>query len=100
MKKPDWREWIKNQQECRFWLDNYVKKGMLIKSKREENLYFKKSEHNLNFANWLKDKPIEKLRRLFDDSFYDWVIVGCYYTIYHSALALITKKGFSSKLLQ
>lgn len=29
--------------------------------------------------------------------FTDWAIVGCYYCLYHSALALIIKKGLFSK---
>ena len=49
--------------------------------------HLKKAEYNLSFINFL----LEQKR------FYDWIIIGCYYTIYHSSLALITKKGFSSK---
>jgi len=29
--------------------------------------------------------------------FYDWIIVGCYYAIYHASLALLSTKGYSSK---
>jgi uncharacterized protein (UPF0332 family) len=34
---------------------------------------------------------------LENQKFYDWAIVGLYYSVYHSALALLSKKGFSSK---
>ena len=67
MKKPDWRKWIKDDKECKLWLDSYIKKGMLAKSKMEEKLYFAKSEHNLNFANWLGGKQ-EELKKLFDEA--------------------------------
>ena len=96
MKKPDWRIWIRNKEECRIWLESYVKKKMLIKNKREEKLYFNKSEHNLNFANWLNEKQ-DELKKLFDDFFYDWVISGYYYTVYHSALALVSRLNYKSK---
>ena len=29
--------------------------------------------------------------------YWDWCVSGCYYAVYHAALALIMKKGFSSK---
>ena len=32
-----------------------------------------------------------------ENGYSDWAIVGCYYAAYHMALALILKKGFSSK---
>ena len=32
-----------------------------------------------------------------EDGYSDWAIVGCYYAAYHMALALILKRGFSSK---
>jgi uncharacterized protein (UPF0332 family) len=95
VKKPDWRKWMGNKEECKLWLDNYIKKGMLVRSKREEKLYFGKSEHNLNFANWLNGKQGE-LKRLFDETFYDWVISSYYYAIYHSALALVSRLNYKS----
>jgi len=70
--------------------DFYLKKALI---KKEKELIFlpashlKKAEYNINFVNLLINSK----------KFYDWIIVGCYYAIYHSALALITKKGFSSK---
>lgn len=96
MKKPDWNKWVNDKQECKLWLDNYLKKKMLIKTKNEEKHFFNKSEHNLNFASWLNEKQNE-LKDLFDDSFYDWVISGYYYAIYHSALALVSRLNYKSK---
>ena len=97
MKKPDWKIWMKNKEECKFWLDSYIKKEILKKSKDESRLYLKKTNHNLNLANWLLEKHAGKSGIFIDDTFYDWVINIYYYAIYHAALALASKQGYSSK---
>ncbi len=48
--------------------------------------HLEKAEHNIKF--------VEKTSKI---DFPDWVLVGCYYTLYHAALALLLKKGFFSK---
>ena len=70
--------------------NHYLKKEFIKEESEKENLsasHLSKSENNLGFVNFL----------VKNDKFYEWVIIGCYYTIYHAALALITKKGYSSK---
>ncbi|MFH2028660.1 MAG: HEPN domain-containing protein [Nanoarchaeota archaeon] len=96
MKKPDWKKWVSDKKDCKIWLDHYLDKKMLIKRKKEDKLFFAKSEHNLNFANWVVSKQPE-LKGLFNDSFYDWAVSGYYYAVYHSALALISMKGYESR---
>jgi len=89
-KKFDWQIWLENEKEVENSLSFYLKKELLQKESETEFLpisHLKKAEYNLKFVNFLKDNK----------KFYDWIIVGCYYAVYHSALALITKKGFSSK---
>lgn len=49
--------------------------------------HIKKARHNLEFYNLNKNYS----------KFNDWFIVILYYSLYHSALALITNKNFSSK---
>ncbi|MFH1682881.1 MAG: DNA-binding protein [Candidatus Woesearchaeota archaeon] len=49
--------------------------------------HLKKARHNLEFY---------KLNKQYN-KFNDWLIVALYYTLYHSALALITNKNYSSK---
>jgi len=49
--------------------------------------HHKKARHNLEFY---------KLNKKYS-KFNDWLIVTLYYALYHSALALITNKKFSSK---
>jgi uncharacterized protein (UPF0332 family) len=45
-----------------------------------------KAEHNLRFVQ-------DNLKI----GYLDWCITGCYYAVYHAALALIISKGYSSK---
>ena len=51
------------------------------------NSHLKKARHNLEFFRLNKEHP----------KFNDWLIVTLYYSLYHSALALITNKNYSSK---
>ena len=88
--KFNWEIWLENSKEVENSFNFYLKKEVLKEEKENKFLpisHLKKAEYNLRFVNFLNDNK----------KFYDWIIVGCYYTIYHSALALITKKGFSSK---
>src|SRR3989344_9313507 len=51
------------------------------------NSHLKKARHNLEFYKLNKGHT----------KFNDWLIVTLYYSLYHSALALITNKNYSSK---
>ena len=51
------------------------------------NSHIKKARHNLEFF---------KLNKEYS-KFNDWLIVTLYYSLYHSALALITNRNYSSK---
>ena len=89
-KKFDWQIWLENPKEVENSFNFYSDKEVLKQEKEIKSLpisHLKKAEYNLKFINFLKENK----------RFYDWIIIGCYYTIYHSALALITRKGFSSK---
>lgn len=98
MKKPDWKLWLKDEKECKFWLDSYIRKKILKKSSNESRLYLKRTDHNLTFANWIIEKHNDEIPTVFGgDNFYDWVISIYYYAIYHAALALMSKEGFTSK---
>jgi uncharacterized protein (UPF0332 family) len=98
MKKPDWRKWVKDKEECKIWLNKYIKREILIKDIDESKLHLRKSDHNLNFVNWVIEKHKDEIPEIFgNENFYDWIINICYYAIYHSALALISKEGYKSK---
>ena len=98
MRKPNWKLWLKDKKECKFWLDNYIKKKILKKVSDEAKLHLKRTDHNLTFANWIIEKHKDEIPKIFGgDNFYDWVISIYYYAIYHAALALMSKEGFTSK---
>jgi len=48
--------------------------------------HVEKAEHNLKFVQ-------DNLKL----GHYDWCITGCYYAVYHAALALVLKSGYASK---
>jgi len=98
MKKPNWKLWLKDKRECKSWLDIYIKKKIIKKISDESKLHIKRTDHNLTFANWIIEKHKDEIPEIFDgDSFYDWVINIYYYSIYHAALALMSKEGYTSK---
>ena len=71
---------------------------MLRKSRLESKDYLHKAQHNIDFANWVNEKHKDELPKLFgEERFYDWVISGYYYAIYHASLALIASKDYTSK---
>ncbi len=39
MKKPDWKIWINNKDECKLWIDKYIRLGVLRKSADDSRLY-------------------------------------------------------------
>jgi uncharacterized protein (UPF0332 family) len=97
MKKPDWKIWLKDKNECKFWLDSYMKKKIIRKVLDDSKLHIKKTDHNLIFANWIFEKHKDEIPYTLKDNFYDWIISIYYYAIYHAALALMNKENFTSK---
>ncbi len=90
IKKFNWTIWLEDEKECDKSFLFYLEKGLLKKEPEKENLsksHIKKVDYNLDFINFL----------LEEKKYYDWIIIGCYYTLYHSTLALLGKKGYSSK---
>lgn len=88
-----------NEKQLKSLLDNpervdkrisfYMKKKMLVEQEFDEaemKGHVEKAEHNFNF-----------IQDTLKQDYTDWAIVGCYYASYHLALALLLKKGFSSK---
>jgi uncharacterized protein (UPF0332 family) len=86
----EWEVWMKNKNKCENTFRRYLQKEM-IKTEEEKdylsNSHLERAEYNLDFVNDLIENK----------KFYSWTIVGCYYVIYHSALSLLSKKGYSSK---
>ncbi len=98
MKAPNWKDWMNDKAICNKWLDYYIDKRMIRKSRLAPKDHLHKAQHNIDFANWLTQKHKDELPKLFgNERFYDWVISGYYYSIYHASLALISSKGYESK---
>jgi len=67
----------------------FIKRKLLFKrnSDKFEILgHMEKAKHNLSFIG--DTKKIE---------YPDWIVIGCYYAVYHSVLSLILSKGYFSK---
>ena len=76
------------------YLENQIK--FFIKDKQIKNIelnpelaqsHIQKAKHNLSFF---------KLNKKYEE-YKDWQIVSLYYTLYHTSLALITNRNYSSK---
>lgn len=71
-------------------LDFFITKkqiNFIAENKELVKSHLKKARHNLEFFKLNKEHS----------KFNDWLIVTLYYSLYHSALALITNKKYSSK---
>ena len=68
----------------------FYKTRKIINEQDSDNLeiqgHLEKVKHNLQFVN-------DNLGKGYND----WCITGCYYSMYHSALALALSKGYTSK---
>ena len=88
MKESELMRLLENQVEVDKKLRFFLGKRLLFK--QEINLrriegHIAKLNHDLSFVNSLKNE------------YNDWTLVGCYYALYHIALALILSKGLFSK---
>lgn len=97
--KVDVQKLIKNKKYCENVSKYYTKIKVLRKT--NPNLfekYLNKALSNLEFANFiLMEHDYSIKQKLPNKTFYDWCITIYYYSIYHIALALITKIGYESK---
>ncbi len=81
-------ELMNNKNALEKAYNRYIKKNIIQKKPTDlAKAHISKSDNNMEFVNFL----------LENERFYDWQIVGLYYSVYHSALALLSYKGFSSK---
>ena len=68
--------------------NQFILKRLIIKKGSDlSEAHVSKSDSNMEFAGFLLD----------NNKFIDWAVVGLYYSVYHAALALVSKKGYSSK---
>lgn len=89
MKQRDLDKLILNKEFVERKIKEFKEKGVLKKEAFDEieiKGHLEKAEHNLKFV-------YDNLKL----QYYDWCITGCYYAVYHAALSLILRKGYSSK---
>lgn len=89
MKEYDLKKLINNPEITEIKIKEFIKNKELSKQEKDtEEIkgHILKAEHNLRFI--AANIKLE---------FYDWALVGCYYACYHSALALIQTKNYTSK---
>ena len=88
MKEFELKKLLSDQKKLNDKIQFYLDKEVLTKQDTQKNEilgHIAKAEHNLDFINDTKNE------------FNDWILVACYYTSYHMALALIMTKGYYSK---
>ena len=78
------KEYLENEIQF-FTIKKHIKK--MISNPELVVSHLKKARHNLEFYKLNKEHH----------KFNDWLIVTLYYSLYHSALALIINKNYSSK---
>lgn len=84
------KEYFKNEKLLEKDLQFYLEKKKLIKNEDSEGLiqaHLEKAKHNLSLVSLL----------IKNKNFDDWIVISLYYSLYHSCLALLAKKGYVSK---
>jgi uncharacterized protein (UPF0332 family) len=90
---------LTDKKYCEKVFKFFLKKKIIKENKLKTfKKHLDKSIDNLEFANYILEEHNHSIRKkLPNKKFYDWCINIYYYSIYHSALALISKVGFESK---
>lgn len=89
MNESELNRLLKSKREREEKIRGYVMERLVARleiGKDEIHGHIQKAEHNLKFV-----------ESTLKNGFNDWALVGCYYTLYHTALALIMKRGYLSK---
>ncbi len=89
MKEYDLQKMINNPEFVDEKIKDLTEKKLLFRQDADEEEvkgHILKADHNLRFV-----------ATIFKEKFFDWALIGCYYTCYHAALALIQTKGYTSK---
>src|SRR3989344_1246067 len=77
----------------------YVRQHIVRKIESSPSLskiHLDKSYHNLDFANFTVQNQQNINKRIDEETYYDWVIVIAYYSMYHAAMALLYKMGYKA----
>ncbi len=95
-KREDWVDWLGDKAKCDLDFELYERRKKLVFRPTGDwvTRYVRKSDHNLDFANFTLKFQDEGF--FGTERFYDWAITAFYYSIYHSALALLAKANLKS----
>src|SRR3989344_3062795 len=94
----DFNQLITSKEYCEKTFSYFLKKKVLKQERGFLIKYVNKSISNLEFANFILDEHKFSIKeKLPNKTFYDWVVTIYYYSIYHMALALLTKISYASK---
>lgn len=90
---------IENREYCEKVFQEFLKSKIIRNDQAKLfKKYLGKSINNLEFANFILEEHNYSIKeKLPNKSFYDWCITIYYYSLYHSAMALVSKAGFESK---
>ena len=98
-KPKKWSVWLENTKRLNRDFKKYVRKHIIRKIEPSPNLskiHLDKAFHNLDFANFTVQNQENINKRVWDETYYDWVIVIAYYAMYHAAMALLYKMGYKA----
>jgi len=100
-RREKYERWIEDAEECKKYFEFILKKNVITKledSQTWSRRHLEKANHNLDFATLINDVHQTIIRERFSDkTFYDWITIAYYYSIYHAALALLAESGYKSK---
>jgi len=84
------KEYFENEELLERNLQFHLEKKNLVKEEYSKGLvqaHLEKAKHNLDLVSLL----------IKNKNFNDWIVIGLYYSLYHSCLSLLAKKGYVSK---
>jgi uncharacterized protein (UPF0332 family) len=84
------KDYFENPELLDSHLEFHLKKENIIYEESTKKLikaHIEKAKHNLRTADLL----------ISNREYNDWAVISLYYALYHSCLALLAKKGYSSK---
>ncbi len=94
-----WQIWLENKKKLDQDFKSYKKKKLIRKIGsvfRLSRTHLNKAFHNLDFANFTLENQESINKRVEDETYFDWVIVISYYSMYHSAMALLYRMGYKA----
>lgn len=91
------KELIKSREYNEQLVKHYLKTKILRKTDTKFKKYLNKAISNLELANFIFEEHNFSIKeKLPRRNYYDWCVTIYYYSIYHTALALVARLGYKS----